>query len=69
MFSPFIIAGLASVGTAQYSGWDLENGQINSTMCTWRALRGRTTAHFDKKTSSADRHSGCRERHSIYGWR
>lgn len=68
MFSLPVIAGLASVGLAQYSGWDIEHGQNSSTMCTWQSLRGKALDNIDK-ASSADGRSRCRERHSVYGWR
>ncbi|KAJ4385722.1 hypothetical protein N0V93_010151 [Gnomoniopsis smithogilvyi] len=50
MFSLPILAGLASVGVAQYSGWDVNNGQNSSTMCTWERLRAavvRDTVYMD----------------------
>lgn len=46
-FVVFTLGGLASVGVAQFTGWDLKNGQINSTMCTWQSLRGEDIANFN----------------------
>lgn len=48
MFSLPVVAGLVSIGLAQYSGWDVNDGQNSSTMCTWQALRGKVVANIDK---------------------
>jgi hypothetical protein len=43
------VAALVRLCAAQASGWDLQDGQVNTTMCYWTTPRGRLTPILPRK--------------------
>lgn len=67
MRSLLIFAGLATVALAQYSGWNMGDGQVNSSMCTWGGLSGRLISPHKENGKLIDTAAVIRDKAYIDG--